>query len=229
MLDPGWSGVIGALVGGGASLGGTVLTGSINGRTARAAQGEMVAANALLMQDDFYHFQVTIARALDRCGWWSEAELLPQQASVSDRKTVWAALPNTPLRGPPLTGECLAYLTSQSEDFGLQAPNTVTNAVADAQGWLDYLTQRHKVAAPHGQALSDFQTMKWVFALLDVSRRSLQVLARRSATDFSHSHIFDSLDNCHSVADLFARPYTSAPEAQGPGDTGSARSPAGTD
>jgi hypothetical protein len=196
MFDPGWAALLGAIVGGAASLGGTAYTSWRTTATARTENDKLVAATAMLMQDDFYHFQVTLARALDRCEWWTQAELLPQQATVADRKIVWAALSYDQL--PAAWLDDLKQLSNG--DPGM--PQTITTAVADAQGWMDYITQRRKVMNTQPPSPTDFGTMKWTFVLLDIGRRSLQVLAKRQATDFAESHVFGSLDHCRSVADL---------------------------
>ena len=197
------AGLVGAVIGGLASFGGTWYNAQSVSKAAEQSQAALVSATALLMQDDFYHFQVTLARALDRWGWWEQSEVLPQQSSVADRKTVWAALPDSPIE---IESRTLEYVKNSG---AFQAPDTVTNAVADAQGWIDYLTQLRK--ATDGDPLpSDFDTIKWCFALLDVGRQSLQRLAKREATDFSKSHVFESL-RFHSVAELLA--CTSKPPA----------------
>jgi len=201
MIDPGIAALSGAFLGGAASLGATLITGRQNSRAAREAQKALVAATALLMQDDFYHFQVTLVRALNECRWWTGAEVLPQQTTVPDRKTVWAALPEAPLRG---AGDCFTYIHERSGAFQSQAPSTVTNAVVDAQGWMDYMIQRRALVDIHPPTPDDIETMKWTFALLDIARRELQERARRDATDFSKSHVFNSL-TFERVADVFAK------------------------
>jgi hypothetical protein len=209
MIDPGLAALAGAFVGGAASLGATLLTGRANSRSAEKTEKKLVAATALLMQDDFYHFQVTLARALDRCGWWTAAEVLPQQTTVADRKTVWAALPDTE---PSTTSECFAYILKRSGQFQSQAPSTITNAVADAQGWMDYLAL-HRAGvgvAADDPTQAEFDTMKWAFSLLDIGRRELQTLAHREATDFSKSHVFDAFKTCRSVADLLRKDCSSS-------------------
>lgn len=220
-LDPGWAGIIGAAVGGLGTLGGTWITGRQTRKAASQANTKLISATALLMQDDFYHFQVTLARALNRWDWWTDAEVLQPQASVDDRKTVWAALPYSDLQilrrrlscadGKARPGVCdsLEYLSpTSSSRFKAQAPNTIINVVADAQGWMDYLIQRRNeevIHSPPGPPRgADFETMKWAFALLDIGRVSLQELARRPATDFSNFHILQ-LDNITSVLSLLGR------------------------
>ena len=65
-LDPGVAALLGALVGGVASLFATAVTLWGSKITARRKERGVVAAAALLVQDDFIHSQVTLARALDR-------------------------------------------------------------------------------------------------------------------------------------------------------------------
>lgn len=197
---------MGAFVGGGATLLGSLLTGRQSSQSAKEAHDDLVAATALLMQDDLYHFQVSIARGIDRCGWWADAEVLAQQSTVEDRKTVWAALPDKPLDAET-AGECLPYITDMPGDLRSRAPISLTNVVADAQGWMDYLRQRRDAKTKRHEAptASDLAIMKRTFALLDVARRSLQEIARRPATDFSASRIFSDLGpDCQTVRTLLA-------------------------
>lgn len=200
-----WSGIIGALVGGLATLAATWLTGHQSRQASNRSNKELIAATALMMQDDFYHYQATLARAIDRCDWWHQGELLEQQTSISDRKLVWAALSHDAIVTVARGADCLLYLQSRSTDFDV--PDTVTNTVADAQGWMDYLKGRRHVAG-HGPATrSDIDVMKWTFALLDVARRALQTTASRPPTDFSRSHLFGAggLVHAASVRDLLNR------------------------
>jgi hypothetical protein len=90
-LDQGWAALLGAVVGGLFTLGGTLITGRVAAHSAAVKDRALTSATALLMQDDFLHFQATLARSLDRGCWWDAAELLGKQTSVDDRKTVWAA------------------------------------------------------------------------------------------------------------------------------------------
>lgn len=189
MLDPGLTALLGAVVGSLGTLGASWITGWNSRQLSKKDRRELVEATALLMQDDFYHFQVTLARALDRPGWWIKEELLEQQASVSDRKTIWAALPDKSIEEVLKPSASLTYLTNEPTRFRPKGPITITNAVADAQGWMDYLTQRRKAAGSDLPTSSDFETMKWSFALLDVGRTLLASLANRPATDFSQSHV----------------------------------------
>ena len=108
----------------------------------------------LLMQDDFLHYQVTLARSLDVCRWWTPAQQLPGQATFDDRKTVWAQL----------NGDS-------------------TTVVAGAQGWMDYLmnTRGLQPAPAAGQDAPELspaivRTMRDTFRLLDTGRQALATL-----------------------------------------------------
>lgn len=193
-----WSGIIGALVGGLATLAATWLTGYQSRQASNRSNKELIAATALMMQDDFYHYQATLARAIDRCDWWHQGELLEQQTSITDRKLVWAALSHDDITTVARGTECLVYLQSRSTDFDV--PDTVTNTVADAQGWMDYLKGRRHVAGHEAAVQSDIDVMKWTFALLDVARRALQNTANRPPTDFRRSHLFGSGGLVHSAS-----------------------------
>jgi hypothetical protein len=135
-------------------------------------------ATAILMQEDFWHFQSMLARAIDRCTWWLPSEFLPAQATVDDRKTVFAALPD--------------------ED---------TNIVAAAQGRVDYLIScRNAVPgdmAPLDQATT--RTLQMTFNYRENGRRALAKLARRRATAFSESHVLAQLTHCRTEKGLLAR------------------------
>src|SRR5487761_1948090 len=109
----------GAIVGGASTLLGQVVNDRAQRRKAGAVNAAQAAATAILIQDDFLHDQATLARSLDRWTWWKPAELLPDQADVSDRKTVWAAL-----------------------------PEEKRWVVSGAQGWMDYLIQNRKLQPP---------------------------------------------------------------------------------
>lgn len=198
-----WAGIIGAVVGGLATLAATWLTGHQSRRAADKAGDDLVAATALMMQDDFYHYEATLARALDRGDWWDAHEVLKQQTTVKDRKVVWAALNDKPVADVVSQYDCLTYLDQHAGGFR-SAQTTVTNAVADAQGWMDYLVQRRQLTAEGHASAADIELMRRTFALLDVGRRALQELARRPATDFSQSGLFGvgGLTTCRSVHDL---------------------------
>ncbi|MGH7687610.1 MAG: hypothetical protein ACREN2_12460 [Candidatus Dormibacteria bacterium] len=198
-----WAGIIGAAVGGLATLAATWLTGHQGRKAAAKAGNDLTAATALMMQDDFYHRQAALARALDRRDWWDAHEMLKQQTSVDDRKVVWAALKDKPITAAVAPCDCLTYLDAHA-DGSQPAHPSVTNAVADAQGWMDYLIQRRELAADGHATGPDIDLMRRTFALLDVGRRALQELARRPATDFSQSRLFGEggLKTCRSVRDL---------------------------
>lgn len=198
-----WAGIIGAVVGGLATLAATWLTGHQSRTAAARAGDDLTAATALMMQDDFYHHQATLARALDRRDWWDAREVLKQQTSVKDRKVVWAALKDKPITDLIAPYDCLTYLDEHADGFR-STQTSVTNAVADAQGWMDYLIQRRALNAEDHARGADIDLMRRTFALLDVGRRALQELARRPATDFSQSGLFGEggLTTCRSVEDL---------------------------
>jgi hypothetical protein len=105
-----WSAAAGAVVGGSFTLFAQITNDRNQAKTARQAAEDQAAATAILLQDDFWHYQAMLARALDRCTWWKPSELPPAQATIDDRKTIFAAL-----------------------------PDEQTNLVAAAQGWIDYL------------------------------------------------------------------------------------------
>jgi hypothetical protein len=175
-LDQGWAALLGAIVGGAATLAGTVLTGYLTGRAAKKRERALLAATALLVQDDFWHFQATLARAIDRSQWWDLAEMLKQQATIEDRKAVWAALPTT----------------------------AETNDVAAAQGWMDYLNQRRKALPAGAPTLGkdDLETIKMTFCLLEQGRRALAELAGRAASGFQDSRVLRQLTNRQQIVEL---------------------------
>lgn len=161
-LDPGWAAFIGAIVGFAATVIGTFITGWLTGKAAKRQEEGQKRATAILLQDDFWHFQSTLARALDKSCWWSTAQLLPPQATIEDRKTVWAAC--------------------NSDD---------TNIVAGAQGWMDYLIQRRKAIGQATPALTelDDDTMVLAFCRLEQGRGALAKLAQRPFTDYRVSRV----------------------------------------
>jgi hypothetical protein len=136
---------------------------------------ERVRATALLLQDDYWHYQATLARALDRSTWWDSSEALEQQATIDDRKTVWAA-----------------------------PPAAKTNDVAAAQGWLDYLNQRRKCQGSGTPSLSaeDVDVMALTFCLLEDGRGALAQLAGRDASHFRESRVLQQLANPQRIVDL---------------------------
>jgi len=112
--------LLGAVVGAGATLGAQGLATVLGLRQSREQGRRQRDATALVNQDDFEHFQAMLLRALDRGRWWYSWEQSDPQATVDDRKTLWAAL-------DPKPGEC----------------------AANAQGWVDYLkAQRLAVCTP---------------------------------------------------------------------------------
>ena len=177
-----WAGIIGALVGGCATLAATWLTGYQSRQSTAKAQTDLIAATALMMQDDFYHYEATLARALDRCNWWLDQEVLKQQTSLKDRKLVWAALPKEPI-GRAIAGtECFEYLSARAKDIRAKT-TTFTNAVADAQGWIDYLDQRRMCVKPAAATRSDVDLMRRTLAQLDVGRTAIRWRSHRRRPD----------------------------------------------
>ena len=113
-----------------------------------------------------------MARSLNRYTWWKPAELLQQQATIQDRKTVWAAL-----------------------------PNDETRIVAGAQGWMDYLIGSRKlqpVAEAPPLAATDAETMWDTFKQLERGRQALGVVVGREFTSFSKARILEQLTD-HDV------------------------------
>jgi hypothetical protein len=177
-LDQGWAALLGAFVGGLATLGGTMLTGWSSTRAARRDHDDLVSATALLIQDDFLHYQATLARALDVGVWWDTSRLLPPQSNVDDRKMVWAALH---------TDE--------------------TNLVAGAQGWMDVLIQ-HRGTLPHHATLStdDYGRLRDVFCSLEKGRKALAGTARRDYAPFEKSGVLKDLTTCKTMQALLGKP-----------------------
>jgi hypothetical protein len=177
-LDQGWAALLGAVVGGLFTLGGTLITGRISARAAKREHDDVVAATALLMQDDFLHYQATLARALDVGVWWDASRLLPPQSNVDDRKMVWAAL-DTPS----------------------------TNCVAGAQGWMDVLIQ-HRETLPHHAPLSadDVGRLRDVFCELEKGRQALAGTARRVFAPFEKSGVLKDLTTCKTMQALLGKP-----------------------
>jgi hypothetical protein len=154
-----------------------------------------VAATALLLQDDFWHFQAMMARALDRSCWWDSAELPEQQATINDRKTVMAEL-----------------------------PTRETNTVADAHGWMYYLIQRRNAIArethnpqkgPPLVEQTDVKTMELAFCLLDAGRKAVADLAKRPKTDFGkESRVLVQLKHPQRIIDLLNKCPETLKESQ---------------
>jgi hypothetical protein len=173
-----WAGLVGALIGGCFTLLGQMLSHRFERRKLAREKRDQVAATALLIQDDFVHYQATLARSLDRSTWWKPAELSQQQASIEDRRTVWAAL-----------------------------PDAETRTVADAQGWMDYLIRLREDQSLGTPALApaDTETMRMTFGFLEAGRKALADLARRPATPFEKTRVLEELTNCRTVEDLLGR------------------------
>jgi hypothetical protein len=171
---------IGAVVGGGFALIGQLVSNRFQSSSAKADAKSHAAATALLMQDDFLHYQVTLARSLDRCSWWKTAELLPTQATIEDRKTVWAAI----------------------------KANETTAAVASAQGWMDYLIGSRKLqpadqaGVPPPLTAPDAKAMRDTFSRLEEAREALVDLAKRDFVAFGATFDMDQLGQCKDMATL---------------------------
>jgi hypothetical protein len=177
--------LMGAAVGGfatyKAAVRGAELSGEAQRQQADAEAQRRAEASALLMQDDFLHYQVTLARSLDVCRWWTPAQQLPGQATFDDRKTVWAQL----------NGDS-------------------TTVVAGAQGWMDYLmnTRGLQPAPAAGQDAPELspaivRTMRDTFRLLDTGRQALATLTHRDYVTFEATFdMGDQLVNCHSTEEL---------------------------
>lgn len=174
-----WAALGGALIGGLFTFAAQALGNWHQSHSAAVAQRNAVAATALLMQDDFLHYQATLARSIDACTWWDKSWLSAAQATVDDRRSVWAAL-----------------------------PDKQTNTVADAQGWMDYLiSSRQTYPKRENPPLTpeQLETVQMTFRYLERGRKALATLARRPATSFDKAHVLEDLVNCHSVADLLER------------------------
>jgi hypothetical protein len=174
-----WIGFVGVLVGGCFTLLGQLIANAFQGKAKKKEERRMAEATALLIQDDFLHYQSTLARSLDACRWWEGSWLLVRQAWVEDRRTVWIAL--------------------NAEQ---------TRVVADAQGWMDYLIgRRREFSAPSAPALEsiDVETMQQTFRYLDDGRRALAGLANCPATEFEGSPVMKQLERCKTVDELLAR------------------------
>lgn len=179
------AGLLGAVIGAGAGGYFTLrvqrTTDRFQRETAADEKRRLAAATALLIQDDFLHYQATLARALDRWTWWRPEELLAPQATIEDRKIVWASL-----------------------------DDEKTTVVAGAQGWMDYLIAIHALqpAGPVVANLSDLdaQTMKDTFRALEEGREALADLAGREFHPFSMARVLDQLKRCKTVAELLNGP-----------------------
>ncbi len=173
-----WSAAAGAVVGGSFALLAQITNDRNQAKTAKKAAEDQAAASAILLQDDFWHYQSMLARALDRCTWWKPSELASAQATIDDRKTILAAL-----------------------------DDEQTNTVANAQGWVDYLISTRQTIAGELPPLSHnfATTMQMTFSQLELGRGALAELARRRATPFSDSRVLDELVNCRTVDQLLTR------------------------
>jgi hypothetical protein len=174
-----WVGFVGAVVGGGATYATQRTADAYRAREQERERRKLVSATALLIQDDFLHYQSTLARALDSRRWWLESRMLPTQATVEDRKVVWAELGD--------------------ED---------TLTAANAQGWMDYLVSCRKALPkedPPALTPSEVDAMRMTFEYLEEGRQALAELANRPATPFSKSRVFDQLTSS-TVEELLGKP-----------------------
>jgi len=173
------AGLVGAAIGGFVTYAVTVRSFREQRDVAAANVKSVAQATALLIQDDFLHYEATLARSLDRCTWWKPTELLPAQATVADRKAVWVAL-----------------------------PDAQTWVVAGAQGWMDYLAGCRQLQ-PAGDtpplAANDAATMRDTLAKLETAREQLAGFIGRPFTPFDTCGVVDQLTNCRSYHDLLNR------------------------
>jgi hypothetical protein len=177
-LDQGWAALLGALVGGAFTFLGTYATWRKDARASQRKENALNSATALLIQDDFLHYQATLARALDGTCWWDPTQLLAQQATVEDRKRVWAVL-----------------------------GQTETNTVAGAQGWMDVLIQRRTTIAYAGPLIAhDEKLIRDVFCELERGREALHKLAGRDFVPFEASGVMKDLNVCKTMQALIGKP-----------------------
>lgn len=173
------AGLFGAAIGGLLTLWGTIISNRAQRRDAAADAHSQAVATSLLIQDDFLHYQATLARALDRCTWWKPAELLSRQATIDDRKAVWAAL-----------------------------PDEKTWIVAGAQGWMDYLIGNRRLQ-PAGDTPAlgrdDAATMGDTLHKLELARQELADFTGRTFARFEDSGVFEQLTHCKTFEDLVNR------------------------
>jgi hypothetical protein len=179
--------LLGAFVGAVATLGTQGLASAVGWRRTRDLDRRQLDATALVNQDDFEHFQAMLLRALDRERWWYSWEQSDPQATIDDRKNLWAALPEE-------RAEC----------------------VANAQGWVDYLKgQRLAVCAdgssPAGAALAEHpppltteQTtlIRDTFERLEEARYAISLLTKRSFAPFEGLRVTTTLEHHDRLADL---------------------------
>jgi len=177
-LDQGWAALLGAVAGGLFAFLATYVTLVKNGRAQRKRDRALDSATALVIQDDFLHYQATLAHALDDGCWWDPVQLLEPQATVKDRKRVWAVL-----------------------------PNHQTEVVAGAQGWMSILIQR-RTARGTGTPLTpaEERRIQTVFCELERSREALHTLAGRPFKPFAESDVLDELTNRTTMQALIGKP-----------------------
>ena len=170
-----WAGFGGAVIGGACTLSAQIVNDRFQRDAAKKTAANQAAASAILMQDDFWSYQATLARALDRCAWWKPEELLPRQASIDDRKTVLVAL-----------------------------RDDETNTVANAQGWFDYLIGCRQALAGSTPPLTEHavEDMKTTYNSLENGRTKLKRLAGRPAPPFKCSGVWRDLEHCKTPEQL---------------------------
>jgi hypothetical protein len=178
------SGLGGAIIGGLFTLAGQLVGDRHTRSAASAAAAQMLKATALLMQDDFLHYQATLANAIERRGWWKPEELLIRQTSIDDRKIVWAAI----------------------------SDSTETNTVADAQGWMDVLIAScpSKHAGAPKLTAEQFKRMQSTFVELEHGRKILARISDRPYKSFERSGVLKDFVHCKTIAALKARRLTDA-------------------
>jgi hypothetical protein len=177
-LDQGWAALLGAVAGGFFAFLATYVTLVKNDRAQRRRETALDSATALVIEDDFLHYQATLAHALDDGCWWDPVQLLAAQATVKDRKRVWAVL-----------------------------PNDETELVAGAQGWMAILIQRRS-ARGTGTPLTpkEEERIQRVFCDLERSRQALHSLTGRQFKPFDESDVLDELNHRTTMQALIGRP-----------------------
>jgi hypothetical protein len=164
-LDQGVAALLGAGVGGAASLLATWWTGRQANRQAERTDRQMTGAAAILLQDDFYHYQATLAHVLDDGCWWDPARLLSDEASTKDVK------------------RCLATLKDDD-----------ANTVAGARGWMRVLIQKHgQVGSGKRLSQTDLETVRETFKRLEQGRCSLKKLAGRDYFPFGSPLVLEDI------------------------------------
>lgn len=68
-----WVGLVGVVAGGGVTYLAQRTGDKAQRRSKERDERKLVSATALLIQDDFLHYQSTLARSLDECRWWKKS------------------------------------------------------------------------------------------------------------------------------------------------------------